>query len=64
MTRMEIIPNHVESKARTQFEKWKQVMDDCQELAYLSDIAYHAMAFIIWGLSKINKPSILLGKHI
>jgi hypothetical protein len=44
---MEIIPNHVESKARTQFEKWKQVMDDCQELAYLSDIAYHAMAFII-----------------
>jgi len=26
---MEAIPNHVESKARAQPEKWKQVMDDC-----------------------------------
>ncbi len=29
MTRMEAIPNHVERKAMTQLEKWKQFMDEC-----------------------------------
>jgi hypothetical protein len=44
---MEAILDHVESKAMTQLKKWKQIMDDCQELAYLTNIVDRAMAFII-----------------
>jgi hypothetical protein len=39
---------YVENKAKTQFEKWKQVMDDCHELACLTNVADYTMAFIIW----------------
>ncbi len=38
----------MENKAKTQFEKWKQVMDDCHELACLTNVADYTMAFIIW----------------
>jgi hypothetical protein len=48
MTQMEAIPNHVESRAKTQLEKWKQVMDDCQELTCFTDITNYAMTSIIW----------------
>jgi hypothetical protein len=62
---MEAIPNHVESRAKIQLEKWKQIMDDCQELAYLTNIANCApWPLLSGGLLKISKPSILLGKHI
>ncbi len=45
---MEAIPDHVESRAKTQPEKWKQVMGDCLELASLTNIIDYAMASIIW----------------
>jgi hypothetical protein len=45
---MEAIPDHVESKAKTQLEKWKQIMDDYHEFACLNNVANHAMASIFW----------------
>jgi hypothetical protein len=45
---METIPNHVESRAKTRSEKWKQVMDDCKELTCLTNIADYTMASIIY----------------
>jgi len=53
---MEVIPDHVESKARTQPKKWKQVMDGCQELTCLIDIANRTVASIIWRTIK-NKQT-------
>jgi hypothetical protein len=44
---MEAIPNHVESKAKIRLKKWKQVVDDYQELICLTNIANHTMASII-----------------
>jgi hypothetical protein len=48
MTRVEGILDHVKSRDKTQHEKWKWIMDDCQELAYLTDVVDHTMASIIW----------------
>jgi hypothetical protein len=45
---MEAIPNHVESRAKTQPQKWKQVMDDYQELICLTNITDRTMANIAW----------------
>jgi hypothetical protein len=47
MTRIEIIPNHVESKAKDQLEKWEQVTSNHQELACFIDIGDRAITFII-----------------
>jgi hypothetical protein len=49
---MEVIPFHVESKARTQPKKWKQIMDSYQELTCLIDIANRTVASIIWRTIK------------
>jgi hypothetical protein len=47
---MEAIPDHVESRAKIQLEKWKQAVDDHHELAYLINIADHTMGSIIWRI--------------
>jgi hypothetical protein len=61
---MEAIPNHVENKARTQSDKWKQIMNDYQELACFINIGIMSWLLLFGGPSRTSKPNILLKKHI
>jgi hypothetical protein len=47
MTWIEIVLDHVESKAKDQPQKWEQVMNNYQELVCLTNVGDCTMAIII-----------------
>ncbi len=48
---METILDHVVNRAHAKLEQWKQLMDYCQELAYLINLGDHVMEVIMWRVS-------------
>jgi hypothetical protein len=52
MIQIEIAPDHVETRAKNQLEKWEQIMSNCKKLTCFIDIGDCAMASIIWRISK------------
>jgi hypothetical protein len=68
MTYVVHILDHVVSWASNDPKRWKQVMDNCQELACLTNIANQTMIVIIWwqsfGEPWVSNPSLQFNKHI
>jgi hypothetical protein len=48
---MEIIPDHVVSRAHVELEQWKQLMYYYQELACLTNLGDRVMEVITWKVS-------------
>jgi hypothetical protein len=52
MTRIKIVLDHVESKAKDQLEKWEQVMNNRKKIACFTNIGDRAITSIIWRIAK------------
>ncbi len=51
ITQMETISDHVVNQAFVEPEWWKQLMDYCQELVYLTNLGNRAMEAITWKMN-------------